>query len=427
MKRIAIASLIVFVFGLFAAAAYCDDHGDDCNLATPIALNSVADGHIDRGDYDFFYFEVPSAGSIEVYTTGSTDTLGYLADADGCLSGQTIAENDDSGASLNFLMEVTLPNAGTYFVIVRGYDKYSTSGDYKLHLEWTPTGTGPAPDGALTVDVYTNKDGVGSGASGGSFEIGEAIAIYIQVNKTCTVDMEIRDYDGSLRYSDQFQLDPGINQLVGEIGLPGGARTITVQAYSGDGFAMDTCTYTAIERQDGPALSLDVYTNKGGAGPDAYGGNYEPGEAVTVFVEVNKICTFQIDIQDSNGRNRYQAQYFVNAGTYQIDGTAGNTRGRRTIVALAWTVDETATDTCQYDVGQDVPLGAEPTDDEDASRSTATISSTGVSASASSSGRGSASASASVGAIVTFGDTGTPGNSGETEETGEAGSREGRL
>ena len=421
MRKISLIALFALGFVLFAQAALCGDHGDDCEFATPIALNSVTDGYLDRGDFDFFYFEIPSTGRLDVYTTGGADTLGYLTDVDGCLSGQAIAEDDDGGSSWNFLMEDIPVNAGDYFVIVRGYDKYSTTGGYKLHLEWTPSGT-PEPDGLLAVDVYTNKGGTGPGAGGGSFEIGEAIAIYIRVNKTCTVDMEIRNYDGSLRYSDRFQLNPGIHELPGEIGLPGGARTITVQAYSGYEFAMDTCTYTAIERQDGPALSLDVYTNKGGTGPDTYGGNFEQGEAVAVFIQVNKACTVQLDIQDTNDRLRYQAQYFVSAGAYLINDPAGAYRGRRFVVAQAWTSDETATDTCVYDVGQDVPLGTEPSTGEDGSRGSATVTTNGVSASASSSGSASASASASVGAVVTFGDTET---TGETGEDGDE--QEGRL
>ena len=43
------------------------------------------------GDVDWFRIEVTQAGTLRVWTTGTTDTVGTLTDA----NGNFLAENDD--------------------------------------------------------------------------------------------------------------------------------------------------------------------------------------------------------------------------------------------------------------------------------------------------------------------------------------------
>jgi hypothetical protein len=82
------------------------------------------------GDNDYIRFYGYGNRKYIFYTTGSTDTFGYLYDNAHTL----LTQNDDSG-SLNFRMEYTLPSDGYYFLRVCGFSG-STTGSYTLYYSW---------------------------------------------------------------------------------------------------------------------------------------------------------------------------------------------------------------------------------------------------------------------------------------------------
>ena len=99
-----------------APASGPSDHGDTRAEATSLQPDTEEAGDLDRsGDVDYFRIEVPEAGRLTVETTGSTDTVGYLQDA----QGQPLAEDDNTGADANFRIVRQVP-AGTYYVGVVG-------------------------------------------------------------------------------------------------------------------------------------------------------------------------------------------------------------------------------------------------------------------------------------------------------------------
>ena len=105
-----------------------DDHSNSMEHATPIDINSSTEGAIDyRGDVDWFKFELHESSIVEIYTTGNTDTLGYLVNS----QGDIILEDDDSGGNSNFKITKKL-DIGTYYIKVREYS--SATGDYILHV-----------------------------------------------------------------------------------------------------------------------------------------------------------------------------------------------------------------------------------------------------------------------------------------------------
>ena len=65
------------------------------------------------------------SGTLTVYTTGSTDTYGFIFDS----SGNVLAENDDGGEGWNFRVSASV-SAGTYYIQVGGFE----TGDYTLHV-----------------------------------------------------------------------------------------------------------------------------------------------------------------------------------------------------------------------------------------------------------------------------------------------------
>ena len=109
-----------------------DDHSDTGDQATSVALGASTQGHLERqGDRDYFGFSLSVPGTLTVYTTGDTDTYGNLWG-----KGQWLDQNDDGGAGFNFRIERSA-SAGTYYILVRGYNNQRT-GRYTLVVRFTP-------------------------------------------------------------------------------------------------------------------------------------------------------------------------------------------------------------------------------------------------------------------------------------------------
>jgi hypothetical protein len=93
------------------------------------------------GDVDFYRVTLPTAGTLTVQTTGTTDTYGILYNG----SRQQLAANDDT-AGYNFVINRQV-TAGTYFIRVSHYST-SRTGAYQFQVRFagapSPTPT-PAP------------------------------------------------------------------------------------------------------------------------------------------------------------------------------------------------------------------------------------------------------------------------------------------
>lgn len=114
-----------------------DDHGNSTGSASVAPVPGTIAGQLEQGgDEDFFRLVVSVPGTLQVQTTGSTDTYGYLLDD----TGTPIEADDDDGAGSNFSITRTLTETGTYYVRIRGHDSLTT-GSYILNVSFTP-----APD-----------------------------------------------------------------------------------------------------------------------------------------------------------------------------------------------------------------------------------------------------------------------------------------
>ena len=118
-----------------------DDHGDTFASATSIGVPSTTDGELEEGgDRDYFRFEVASAGTLTVGTSGSTDTYGTLFDS----NETSLERDDDDGPGRNFEIDRDVA-AGRYFLEVRGYST-SITGTYKLEVAFVSAGGSATPD-----------------------------------------------------------------------------------------------------------------------------------------------------------------------------------------------------------------------------------------------------------------------------------------
>ncbi len=120
-----------------------DDHGDTPAEATALSAGSSVQGRIETGDdVDYFRLQIPAQSDVEIYTTGSLDTVGSLRDS----SNAGIAENDDGGTGTNFRIARRLA-AGVYYIAVSSFG--SGTGSYTLHASVAGGGT-PPPTVSLT-------------------------------------------------------------------------------------------------------------------------------------------------------------------------------------------------------------------------------------------------------------------------------------
>jgi hypothetical protein len=106
------------------------DNDGSCDIATTVSNNSSTNGTIEcTSDFDYFRVNILTSGTLIVYTSGTTDTKGYLKDSN-C---NDLAEDDDGGTGNNFEIIQSVA-VGTYYIAVGGYG--SSTGDYILNVSF---------------------------------------------------------------------------------------------------------------------------------------------------------------------------------------------------------------------------------------------------------------------------------------------------
>ena len=218
------------------------DHGDERATATEVEARSDTDGALESGDVDYFRIVVDASGTLEVYSSGNTDTYGYLEDA----GGEVLRSNDDGGAGTNFRISEDV-SAGMYFVRVRGYNN-RTTGDYTLHVRFTESDSQPS-------------FAAGSGPGDQSYTVGTAIS-------ALTLP-EANGGDGTLTYS----LTPAV---------PGLAFNATTRRLTGMPTAAGTYDMTyRVRDTDGDSDSLTFTIMVESAGGSGQGTTYAVGNTLS--------------------------------------------------------------------------------------------------------------------------------------------------
>lgn len=152
--------LVIFYSLVVLLALSCptlaqEKNGDSCGTATYLNLNtSVAASISPAGDNDYFRVYAPGSGTLTAYSTGGTNTFGYLLNS-ACA---TLTSNNDGGAGLNFRISRSV-SAGYYYLRVRHYSASGT-GSYRLYVNYSGSS--------------------GSASSGG--EAGGACPFYMEVS-----------------------------------------------------------------------------------------------------------------------------------------------------------------------------------------------------------------------------------------------------
>ena len=129
--------------GFTAGRTAQDDHGNARAQATRVGTPSTTRGRLERrGDVDYFRISVTRSGQLRIATSGTTDTVGYLQDA----NGRQLTRNDNNGSNRNFRI-VRNVTRGTHYVAVTGANRRTVIGAYNLHVGFTAGGgSGTPPD-----------------------------------------------------------------------------------------------------------------------------------------------------------------------------------------------------------------------------------------------------------------------------------------
>ena len=124
-----------------------DDHSDISHpdTATRVRVNSQVPGTImPSGDSDHFLVDIDRAGILTVYTTGETDTVGWIIEPS-----LTYSRSDNDGRDGHNFQIVSHVSPGTYEVSVEGKNWVASSetytGPYTLHVEFVADGDPPDP------------------------------------------------------------------------------------------------------------------------------------------------------------------------------------------------------------------------------------------------------------------------------------------
>lgn len=320
-------------------AAAADDHGNSCASATALSLNTVRGGQIEvPGDQDYFRIQIPAAGRIRVFTTGSTDTFGNLRDSS-CL---IIAGDDDRGEGRNFLIEGTIL-AGTYYISVRHYSASST-GAYTLHVEFEQSVSDDHGDSCSSATSVGLNSSIGGQIEAGGDQ--DYFRIQVPAGGTLTVSTSgTTDTFGNLRDSQciSFAADDdrgaGFNFLIVQAVNPGtyyvsvrhysslgtGSYTLNVQFTadsSGDDHGDSCSTATALEANG----SLEGRIDAGGDN-DFFRIDIPSTGTLTLFTTGNtdtfgslrnSLCSALTSDDDSGSGLNFYIRRTIAAGTYYV-------------------------------------------------------------------------------------------------------------
>ena len=113
-----------------SALAGSDDHGDTRSEATELVLGSPLAGRIDsEGDVDVFRLELAATAAVEIFTTGTLDTIGTL---EGALGERLVRNSGRYYVDDNFYIATRL-EAGTYYLRVSS--NFGRTGSYVVEAK----------------------------------------------------------------------------------------------------------------------------------------------------------------------------------------------------------------------------------------------------------------------------------------------------
>ena len=304
----------IYVMPSGSAAPTSTEDGDTRDRATEVSPHSTATRALEQpGDVDYFRLDVSQAGRLTVWTTGDTDTVGYLQNQEG----RHLAGDDDAGPEANFEI-VREVGPGTYYVAVVGGEGRTATGSYTLQVRFTAgDGGGPATDHGNTRAEATPV-GVNTRTSAALERAGDIDYFRLEIRQAGTLTVETT----------------GDTDTVGYFGAAGGDWLNTV-----DGYGIDTdfrivwqvtpgTYYVAVVGGEGRTVTghytlVVSFTESGRGGGGGGEGPAEHGDsrAQATQVEPNTVTAGSLE---RSGDVDYFRVTFAQAGMLTVE-TTGDT------------------------------------------------------------------------------------------------------
>ena len=196
----------------------------DAPAATPITLGGSARAVIaNGGDIAYFSFTPNETVNCSFYSTGNSDTYGYIYDADMT----PLAYNDDSGEGSNFNVNYKLEAGNTYYFGARYYGDTST-GEFDVFLDY-----------AHFLELKAEND---------------ETSIFVSYGEGATLRTTVESYpEGEIRYQwYQYTNEYNYNTLYGETGSSLTIDSVTDQLHfrctaRNDEFSSSVHFYVSVE------------------------------------------------------------------------------------------------------------------------------------------------------------------------------------
>ena len=235
--------------------------GELRRTASPLAFDVALHAALDySSDIDVFRIDLSEETEVLVSTTGSTDTIGELFDA----NGMSLRFNDDAGIGLNFAMQLTLA-AGSYFLQVTGWS--GATGPYVLEMR-TPEEVQDISD-TLTLALGESIEAIITRNDADYYELvlsEETEVLLYSSGSTDTVG-ELQDDNGaSLVTNDDAYLPPVIYNFLIRTTLAAGTYRLKVTGFSTTvgAYTVHAKAVTAPGSTSTGALSLTFDSPEGG-------------------------------------------------------------------------------------------------------------------------------------------------------------------
>ena len=214
--------------GTWSATAKGQPHevGDAMLSAAPLAFDVPVHAALNySSDIDVFRIVLSEETEVLLSTTGTTDTIGELFDADG----ESLRFNDDGGVGLNFALQSTLA-AGSYFLEVTGYG--GDTGPYVLEMQ-TPEEIQDVSD-TLTLTLGGSVDAIITRSDTDYYELVLAVETEVLLYSSGSTDTvgELQDDNGAfLVTNDDAYLTNGIRNFLIRTKLEAGTYRLKVTGY----------------------------------------------------------------------------------------------------------------------------------------------------------------------------------------------------
>jgi len=166
--------------------------------------------------------------------------------------------------------------------------------------------------GSLTVNLWVDK------GCGSTYDIGDYITIYFEVNKACYITITVTTSQGTKTTISNEYVSAGKHYTTGIVGEPTGEHKLTIYASVDGEEASDTCSFYAECGGSEPG-TIEIWTDKS---------SYCIGDKIYIHLKADHNCTVTLIDYQTNGSTVVLGSYSLQANVKKtISGTIEGPEG----------------------------------------------------------------------------------------------------